>query len=1358
MRQITFILFFLSVLALRGAAQEPGSPLLESFEAYRQAKAESEFGLEWVSLGPVMNSARVEAVQADPDSPETMYAAFGSGNLWKTGDGGLTWKAIFEEQSALGIGDIALAPSDPRIIWLGSGESLKKARNFTMPGTGVFRSEDGGESWRNVGLHDSWHIGEIAVHPEDPDTAFVAVLGHFWSTNRNRGLYRTRDGGESWEHVLHVDERTGANDVVICAANPDVVYASLWHNHPGVSGPNSGVYRSSDGGTNWTRLEGGLPTGDATGRIGLAVSWTNPNKVYALIDNLNRREHPTEIYRSLDGGESWRRTHEEDLQFLGRIGWYFADCCVNPQDDEEIFGLGVRLAHSTNGGETFSLVGGKVFHLFPNPARTLHLDHCELWIDPERPDRLILGNDGGLFVSQDRGHTWLHHNNIPAGEFYDIAVDNQEPYLGYGGVQDDSSVFGPPVEWIPELPDRWRYVWLDPWSGGDGCYTVPDPEDPDTVYFSSQHNGIRRKNVRTNRSVPIQPRLPRDFEGELRHNFIAPYIISPHDHRTLYHGGNYVMGSVDRGDSWEVVSPDITRSGFTERESTAAGAIAESPLQPGRLYAGTDRGAFWVRSGIDEEWVERSAGLPPRYIRSICPSRFSPTRVYVAATGINDDDLRGHLYASEDDGESWRSILGNLPDEVAYAILEDPVREDILYAGMYRGVYVSTDRGRSWSLLGRGMPAAAVSDLVIQEREMDLLASTHGRGIYRMNLRPLQEAFEADPPSENRLFDIPPAQLPPRDDIHSIHRTGLAEKTPITFFLTSESAVTLTVRDDEDEVIFRRHIQARRGFNQFRWDLVLERRESPKPYFLGQLRFVEEGTYEVVVSGGGVELRGACEVSSPWRMALGPSTDRGSRSRQPVDLQPIRQVEVVRPRTTVLSARGVAVPALVTLRVTRGYGTLGRDADGSRGYPEAVGALDLETDETSTRTSKSFAEVGPIAAVHTVVRLEVETRVVRVQRRRDQHQVVLAHARGPRLGQLRTCGTDAVGTTRSRDGSIVVVGAGTRPATARIAEAVGHRGGNREEHVGGAPAVDGGGCPQNGPDPADSDRVSELVARRAVLRAHAGELDSRAHVEGIGTSGIRRSTLAVRCPDHGQTISDVHALPEELVVDSGGREELEQLLPVRHIEDVGGAGVRIEVVVPGGADQGLAVVQGHAPPEVVLHGSVRGDDLVELTPVADAEHVRRTEGPTVRVVVEGADDHMIPIDRHVAAEVVTRVAIIGYQLEELLAGRSVEDVGRTRPGSVDGIAGRSDDDVIGTDRHAGSEPVTGEIVGRDDQGNLLTGRNVVEVGRTTKELVTRKIVGGGSDHGSISFDRDAESEHHQRVAVRGREVAQLLAR
>lgn len=857
------VLTLVLILGTHGMAwaEEAQSPLLDSWDQYLTLKKESAFGLQWILIGPVLNSARVEAVQCDPDHPGTMYAAFGSGNLWKTTSHGLTWTPVFENQSALGIGDIALAPSNPDVIWLGSGESLKKARNFTMPGTGVFRSDDGGETWQNMGLHDSYHIGEVAVHPENPDIVFVAVLGHFWSSNTNRGLYRTTDGGKTWEHVLYVNECTGANDVVIAPSDPRILYTSAWENYPTIYGKESGIYRSSDGGRTWNRLAGGFPNGPKTGRIGLAVSWSDPDKVYALVDNLNKdRRLAAEVYRTVDGGKTWTRTHEDELLIFPGIGWYFADCYVNPQDDEEVYALGVRIARSTDGGQTFALMGGNVFHLFPSPAQTLHLDHCELWINPHNPSHLVLGNDGGLYVSYDKGQSWMHHNNIPAGEFYDISVDDQDPYCVYGGTQDDASVFGPAQEWDPRFPDRWEYIWIDAWSGGDGCFTLPDPEDPDTVYFSSQNGGVRRKDKKKNRSASIRPKLPEDHPGKLAYNFVAPYILSPHNHLTLYHAGNYVFKSLNRGDSWWLISPDLSKSSSANKQSVAVGAIAESPLKPGLLYAGTDKGAFWVTKNDGASWDEHSQGLPPRYIRSICPSRFSLSRVYVAVTGINDDDFHPYLFVSENYGKNWESIASRLPDEAAYVILEDPVNENILYAGMYRGVYVSTDRGQSWSLLGPDMAAACISDLVIQEREMDLVAGTHGRGIYKMNIRPIQQAFQEGDPRSNILFETPVARLPWINDTHRDPSYRTLEKVPITFYLTKKGEVTISVMNQDNEVVWSHAFAARRGFNQVRWDLVTEKVSSPEPYFIHYDRFATPGTYEIHVRGEGIDLKGGLTI------------------------------------------------------------------------------------------------------------------------------------------------------------------------------------------------------------------------------------------------------------------------------------------------------------------------------------------------------------------------------------------------------------------------------------------------------------------------------------------------------------------
>lgn len=856
-----FLLIFL--IPISCFSQEAPSPLLSSFDTYMDMKRETLFGLEWISLGPVLNSARVEAVQLDPTHPGTIYAAFGSGNLWKTTNNGLHWKPIFEDQASLGIGDIALAPSNPNILYVGTGESLKKARNFTMTGSGIYRSEDAGETWKHLGLEDSWHIGEIVVHPTNPDIVLVAVMGHFWSTNKNRGIYRTENGGKSWEHVLYIDEKTAANDLVISPANPDRIYASMWENNPSIYGPNSGIYTSSDGGKSWTKCS--LDLGKHTGRIGLAVSYQNPLKAYALVDNLNKnKQKSAEIYKTVDGGKNWTKTHEQDLLFFPGIGWYFTDLYVDPENDEEIYGLGVRLAHSEDGGKSFNYLGGDVFHMFPSAADHLHLDHCELFINPFNPAHLVLGNDGGVYQSYDKGQSWFHFNNIPTGEFYTISVDTQNPYNIYAGAQDDATVMGPAVEWNPAFADRWKYLWIDAWSGGDGCYTQIDPEDPNTVYFSMQHGAVRRKDMAMDTSISIRPKLPSSHPGNLSFNFVAPYFISPHHSKTLYIGGNYVLKSNNKGENWEVISPDLSLSADSQKYSVAAGALVESKLREGLLYMGTDKGAFWTSKNGSESWTEYSTGLPNNYIRSIYPSQHKESRVYLTLNGMNYDDLNAYVYVSENYGKKWKSLLNNLPNETANVIVEDPVFENILYLGMYRGVYISMNKGKSWSLLGKNMAATAIADIKIHAASKDLIVATHGRGIYKVNLAPIHEAYALGKKmNQNFLFRPPVAIRPKFNDTHKDPDYKSIQKLPITFYLTERKSVELKIKNGQGTAVWSETLSGSLGYNQLRWDQIVKKEKSLNPYFIHYDKFIEAGTYTLILSINEQELIQKLEVRDP---------------------------------------------------------------------------------------------------------------------------------------------------------------------------------------------------------------------------------------------------------------------------------------------------------------------------------------------------------------------------------------------------------------------------------------------------------------------------------------------------------------
>lgn len=844
-------LFLVLSLTVRSQAQQPLSPLESAFQQHQRMKAETKYNLDWVSIGPTVNSARADIVQGDPVHPGTMYAGFGSGGVWKTTNHGLNWQCIFHDQAAAGVGDMELAPSDPSVIYVGTGENLKKPRNFTLPGTGMYRSSDAGRTWQHIGLEDAWSIAEIAIHPSNPDIVLVAVLGHLWSPNRNRGLYRTENGGKTWQQVLYLDDHTGANDIVICAKDPRVMYATLWEVYPGISGKNSGVYKSIDGGKTWKPCMNGLPSGPLTGRIGVAVSATDPMKAYALMDNLaNPRNDAAELYKTTDGGRSWKKTHNKPFKIFPGIGWYFTHVYVNPKDDEEVYALGVRLAHSQDGGKTFDYLGGQVTHMTPSQAQGFHLDQCEVWIDPNHPEHLMAGNDGGLYVTYDKGGAWTHYNNIPVGEFYDITVD-QRTNTVYGGTQDDATVYGPAKEIDTRFPDPWKYIWIDPWDGGDGCVSQVDPENSNTVYYSSQHGGIVRYDRNADTVSRIMPALEKGSKDSLVFNYMTPYFISLHDAHTLYHGGNFIMKSINRGDDWMKISPDLSVSADPAKRSNAAGAIAESPLVKGLLYAGTDKGACWVSVNDGADWKEVSAGLANNYVRSICPSRFNKDRVYLSMTGLNYDDLHAYLYVSDDQGAHWRSLVKGLPDEPVNVIMEDPTTENILYAGTIRGVYISTDRGNSWSVLGQMMPGAAIADLDMIAATHELLAATHGHGIYKLQVAPIQQRIrEGSLTDGNELFPVPVARRPWYNAWGGEVDKRTIEKTPLSFWVSRADSVSIAVLDTAGKQVWKTSLLAKAGFNQYRWDLVTKTVKSDQAYFVHYDEYLKAGTYTVRLTVG----------------------------------------------------------------------------------------------------------------------------------------------------------------------------------------------------------------------------------------------------------------------------------------------------------------------------------------------------------------------------------------------------------------------------------------------------------------------------------------------------------------------------
>jgi photosystem II stability/assembly factor-like uncharacterized protein len=743
---------------------------MRSWDEHLRLESESPFAdFQWRAVGPKQAGARVEAIAVPPGNHGTIYVGVGSGNLWKTENNGLTWRPIFEKESTFTIGDVAVAPSDPDVVWVGSGETQPRHSGYSYAGTGVFKSIDAGATWRNMGLHDTHHIGKVIIHPDDPDIVYVAAIGHFWSRNEQRGVFRTVDGGTSWQQVLFVNDDTGAVDLAMDPSDPSIVYATMWQTVSGeakTAGAESGIYKSSDGGVTWTRLSGGLPPGPL-GRIGLDIAPSNPTVAYAFVDNWNEYtgeqdpERPREIiggevYRSDDRGESWRKVNEEDLYPVFRIyGWKFADIRVAPDNEDEIFILGLRAFYSADGGRTFQRIGEQIIRMHDTRGLIMHLDHHEIWIDPLNPDRVLLGNDGGLFQSWDRGKSWLHINNIPAAEFYSVSVDMAEPYRIYGGTQDNAALYGPSdAELQDATDDPWENVYLDRWTGGDSFDTYLDPTDSTIVYYEHQHGAMRRMDI-TGDSVlsgaaeGIRPRAPEDEEERWRFGWYTPFVISHHDPYALYVGGDRLFKSTNRGDEWEPISPDLSDPAGGQRAAVPFGTItmiSESRLQPGLIYAGTEGGSVWLTRDDGTNWTKVSDVLPKKWVSRVIASEHAIGTVYVSQTGFREDDFGTYIFASEDFGENWKVIAGNLPVESINVVREDPFDAQVLYVGTDLGVYVTLDHGSTWHSLCANLPTTPVHDLIIHRRDGEIVIGTHGRSVFVADLAPIRERAQTENP------------------------------------------------------------------------------------------------------------------------------------------------------------------------------------------------------------------------------------------------------------------------------------------------------------------------------------------------------------------------------------------------------------------------------------------------------------------------------------------------------------------------------------------------------------------------------------------------------------------------------------
>ncbi len=778
------------------------------------------------NIGPSIMSGRVDDLEVNPNDPTEFYVAYATGGLWHTTNNGQSFTPIFDKEAVVGIGDIAVDWKN-KTIWLGTGEVNSSRSSYA--GIGVYKSADNGKSWQYLGLPESHHIGKILLNPENPDQAWVAALGHLYSSNKERGVYKTNDGGKTWKQTLYIDENTGAVEMEINPQNPNELYAAAWHRIRKAwdfveGGKTSGIYKSNDGGETWslsTTAASGFPQGNGIGRIGLALYSKDPSIVYAVVDNYNLKPDTAkadtgriaikdlkemsketfgsysdlaverflrmnglsgqytaksmkesianntttinqiyqylfdesagpsvnqingcEVYKSIDGGKSWSKTHDKTIGIYNTFGYYFGKIFVSANNPNKIVILGVNANMSADGGKTFSSMD----------KGNTHSDWHALWINPDKDNHMIAGNDGGCNITYDSGKNWFKANSPSVGQFYAINVDNEKPYNVYGGLQDNGSWYGSSInkesiDWI----DNGQYGFKSI-NGGDGMQVQIDPRDHNVVYTGSQFGAYMRINKQTPANKFLRPAGSNLIEAKARFNWQTPILLSKHNPDILYMGGNVLYRSMNKGEQFEKISSDLSNG--KKQGDVPYGTLttlSESPLKFGLLYSGTDDGVIsitkdggysWTKIGMPDK--KGLGGLPQGlYVSRIVASKYKESRVYVTLNGYRDDHFEALAYCSDDFGTTWKKIGNDLPMESINVIKEDPKSASILYIGTDGGVYASIDGGNSFMQFTNGLPMGIpIHDLVIQERENEIVLGTHGRSLYIGKLDLLQKMTE----------------------------------------------------------------------------------------------------------------------------------------------------------------------------------------------------------------------------------------------------------------------------------------------------------------------------------------------------------------------------------------------------------------------------------------------------------------------------------------------------------------------------------------------------------------------------------------------------------------------------------------
>jgi photosystem II stability/assembly factor-like uncharacterized protein len=838
------------------------------------------------NLGPAAYSGRVTAIAVPKPFRKTIYIGSAGGGVWKTSNAGITWHPISDSLGNGSIGDIAVAPSDSNIIWVGTGE--KNSSRSTLWGNGVHKSTNGGRKWQHMGLADTRSIAKIVISPSDPNTVYVAALGHLWGPNAERGVFKTTNGGTSWSKVLFVDDTTGAVDLAMDPSNPEVLYAAMWHrireggSHMQGTGMGSGIYKTVNGGRTWTRLTdpalaNGLPTGDI-GRTSISISAKHPSTVYAMIA-VDRGVTNTSaapfggVFRSDDAGAHW--THVNDL--AANPHYYYDELVTDPTNDNHVYMLASPLMVSKDGGRSFEA----------DSLYNVHVDNHALWIDPADSAHMILGNDGGVYTTFDGGKAW-EHAEIPIGQFYTVAIDSaSKPYRICGGLQDNGVWCGPSStrDTLGVTDADWYSV-----NGGDGMWAQISRTNPNIIYSESQFGSMSRLDMRTWKRDRIQP-IALDAGGDSGYGYTwgwtTPLALSQHDTATLYVGGNHLFRIHDHGDKgvdWEVVGPDMTRATREHPEGEgpntsyhALFSIAESPRTRDVIWTGSDDGLVWLTRDYGKTWTNLTANFPAHapthcFVSTIAASHFAEGTAYMTYDCHSRDDYAPHVYKTTNFGKSWSSISAGLPaDAGALTVSEDPYNAQLLWVGTEIGVYVSIDGGSKWRRFGHGLPPVAVEKLAMSYDQRDLVLGTHGRGIWVVNVGPLEEMTDTLLRERAHLFRVSPAlQFRYTDTYPSFGSRPFVAKNPprgatISYYLRDAltGPVDLYILTAKGDTVRKLSGPGYAGLNQATWDLTSSK---PRPRGLGDptspadLKRVEPGDYVVTMKVAGKTFRQAVRV------------------------------------------------------------------------------------------------------------------------------------------------------------------------------------------------------------------------------------------------------------------------------------------------------------------------------------------------------------------------------------------------------------------------------------------------------------------------------------------------------------------